>query len=150
MPRAAARQRPPLTVDALWAIRRVGSPTLSPDGTWACAPVTSYDVAKNEGATSLWLFATGAAARGARTKRLTEGDKDSAPAWSPDGRHIAFTAKRKDDAEPQVYLIAPDGGEARRLTTLATGASRSCPGSGRTCAVTRRSASVSRRARRTR
>ena len=52
---------------------------------------------------------------------LTAGDKDSDPKWSPDGRWIAFTAKRKDDEEPQIYLIAPDGGEARRLTTLATG-----------------------------
>ena len=105
MPRAAQRKRPPLSVEALWSMQRVGSPTLSPDGTWACAPVTAFDMEKNEGSTS------------------PEGDKDSAPAWSPDGRHVAFTAKRKDDAEPQVYLIAPDGGEARRLTTLSTGAS---------------------------
>ena len=48
--------------------------------------------------------------------RLTAGDKDSDPKWSPAGDLIAFTAKRKDDEEPQVYLIAPDGGEARRLT----------------------------------
>src|SRR5205823_14380934 len=33
-----------------------------------------------------------------------------------------FRSKRKDDAEPQVYLIAPDGGEATRLTDVATGA----------------------------
>ncbi len=123
MPRAAKRKRPPLSVEALWSMHRVGSPTLSPDGAWACAPVTSFDMEKNEGSTSLWLFPATARGRSAKGKRLTEGDKDSAPAWSPDGRHVAFTAKRKDDAEPQVYLIAPDGGEARRLTTLATGAS---------------------------
>ena len=44
------------------------------------------------------------------------------PPWSPDGKWIAFTAKRKDDEEAQIYLIAPDGGEARRLTSLSTGA----------------------------
>jgi len=123
MPRAASRKRPPLSVEALWSIRRIGTPTLAPDGARACAPVTAFDMEKNEGATSLWLFPTHAGGRGAKAKRLTEGDKDSAPAWSPDGRHIAFTAKRGDDAEPQVYLIAPDGGEARRLTSLAAGAS---------------------------
>ena len=52
---------------------------------------------------------------------LTAGDKDSDPKWSPDGKWIAFTAKRKDDEEAQLYVIAPDGGEARRLTQLATG-----------------------------
>jgi dipeptidyl aminopeptidase/acylaminoacyl peptidase len=119
MPRKA-RRRPPLTAEALWALARVGNPTLSPDGTLACAAVTRYDMETNEGATALWLFPT---ERGARARKLTEGDKDSEPAWSPDGRAIAFTAKRKDDAEPQVYVIAPDGGEARRVTRIATGAS---------------------------
>jgi len=135
MPKAAARRRgsrpstrrrPPLTVEALWAIRRIGVPALSPDGALACAAVTAYDMETNEGRTELWLFPTGhgTARRGAamRPRRLTAGDKDSDPQWSPDGRHIAFTAKRKDDDEPQLYLIAADGGEARRLATVAGGA----------------------------
>ena len=108
-----------LSVEALWSIKRVGSPTLSPDGAVACASVTSYDMDKNVGTTELWLFPTD----GTAARRLTSGDKDSDPVWSPDGKWIAFAAKRKDDEETQIYLIAPDGGEASRLTTLATGAS---------------------------
>ena len=115
-----AARRPPLTVDALWALKRIGTPTLAPDGALACASVTSYDIAKNEGATELWLYPA-RPGRGARPRRLTAGDKDSGPAWSPDGRAIAFTAKRRDDEVAQVYVIAPDGGEARRVTTLSTG-----------------------------
>ncbi|MEO8484786.1 MAG: S9 family peptidase [Betaproteobacteria bacterium] len=115
-----AARRPPLTVEALWALKRIGTPTLSPDGSLACAPVTSYVMAKNEGSTELWLYPT-RPVRGARSRRLTAGDKDSGPEWSPDGRAIAFTAKRKDDEVPQLYVIAPDGGEARRVTTLSTG-----------------------------
>ena len=116
-------RRPTLDVEALWALRRVGAPSVSPDGAAACAAVTTYDMDRNEGSTALWLFPTGLAERkGAKVRKLTEGDKDSEPAWSPDGRSIAFTAKRKDDTEPQVYLIAPDGGEAKRLTSLSTGA----------------------------
>ncbi|MEP7275217.1 MAG: S9 family peptidase [Betaproteobacteria bacterium] len=116
--------KPPLTAETLWAIKRVGVPTLSPDGRFACAAVTSYDMEKNEGATELWLFPTGLGGATARTKprRLTAGDKDSDPQWSPDGGLIAFTAKRRDDTDPQVYTIAPDGGEATRLTQAATGA----------------------------
>ena len=122
----------PLDVAALWRIKRIGNPTLSPDGRVACAPVTSFAMDTNESRTELWLFPTGiadgdAANRGTaaitRPRRLTAGDKDSEPRWSPDGKWIAFTAKRKDDDEPQVYRIAPDGGEAERITRIATGAS---------------------------
>ena len=77
---------------------------------------------RNDSSTELWLFATGlAGGPAAKPRRLTAGDKDSDPKWSPDGRWIAFTAKRKDDDESQIYLIAPDGGEAKRLTTRAHG-----------------------------
>ena len=118
--RAAAK--PPLSVEALWAIKRIASPTLSPDGTLACAAVTSFDMDTNESSTELWLLPTGLAGKSApKPRRLTAGDKDSDPKWSPDGRWIAFTAKRKDDDEAQIYLIAPDGGEARRLTKVANG-----------------------------
>ena len=112
------RKKQSLTVEGLWSIKRVGTPTISPDGRAACAAVTAYDMNKNDGRTELWLFPID----GSKSRRLTAGDKDSEPQWSPDGKWIAFTAKRKDDEEPQVYLIAPDGGEAVRLTTLATGA----------------------------
>jgi len=119
-----AVRKPPLSVEALWAIKRIAAPTLSPDGSHACAAVTSFDMGTNESTTELWLFPTGLAGQsGAKARRLTAGDKDSDPKWSPSGDAIAFTAKRKADEEPQVYVIAPDGGEARRVTSLATGCS---------------------------
>ena len=117
--RARGRTRP-FTVEALWAIKRVSTPALSPDGSIACAAVTTYDMEKNDGHTKLWLFPTARDAAVA-PRSLTNGAKDSDPKWSPDGRSIVFVGKRADDEEPQLYLIASDGGEARRLTTLAAG-----------------------------
>src|SRR5512143_898197 len=115
-----------LKVEDLWKIERPAQPTLSPDGAQACVSVSAYDMKENKGRASLWLLS----AFGGEPRRLTTmGEKDGEPRWSPDGRWIAFVAKRagdgKDegDEEPQVYLIAPDGGEARRLTDIATGAS---------------------------
>ena len=114
-----------LTVEDLWKLERPAQPTLSPDGAQACVSVTAYDMKENKGTSSLWLYS----AFGGEPRRLTTaGEKDAEPRWSPDGRWIAFVAKRaaageaKADEESQVYLIAPDGGEARRLTDLATGA----------------------------
>ena len=114
-----------MTVEALWKLERPVQPTLSPDGAQACVSVASYDMNENRTQASLWLYS----AFGGEPRRLTSaGEKDAEPKWSPDGRWIAFVAKRaavggeKADDEQQIYLIAPDGGEARRLTALATGA----------------------------
>ena len=108
-----------LTIADLWSLKRFGAPTISPDGATACAALTGFDMDSNESRTDLWLFPT----NGKAGRRLTAGDKDGDPKWSPDGRWIAFTAKRKDDEEAQIYIIAADGGEAQRLTKLPTGAS---------------------------
>ncbi|HSC23757.1 MAG TPA: S9 family peptidase [Casimicrobiaceae bacterium] len=129
MPQVRAKSKtakPPFDAGALWAVKRIGTPSLSPDGRLACAPVTTYAMDRNVGTTELWLYPTGCGTKAriaSKPRRLTAGDKDSDPRFSPDGARIAFTAKRGDDVEPQIYLIAPDGGEAERLTKLATGAS---------------------------
>ena len=114
-----------LTAEDLWKLERPAQPTLSPDAAQVCVSSTSYDMEENKPSSSLWLLS----AFGGEPRRLTQcGDKDGEPRWSPDGRWIAFLGKRpgtgsdKGDEETQVYLIAPDGGEARRLTDIPTGA----------------------------
>jgi dipeptidyl aminopeptidase/acylaminoacyl peptidase len=113
---------PAFTVDDLWALARIGEPSLSPDGAQAVASVSHYSMEDNKASTSLHLFST----LGGAPRRLTEaGEKDGSPQWSPTGELIAFIAKREQggikDDEPQLYLIAPDGGEARRAGVVATG-----------------------------
>ena len=115
-----------LTVEELWKLERPAHPSLSPDGAQVCLSVTAYDMKENRGRASLWLLS----AFGGEPRRLTTmGEKDGEPRWSPDGRWIAFVAKRpghgaeEGDDEAQVYVIAPDGGEARRLTDIPTGVS---------------------------
>lgn len=114
-----------LTVEDLWKLERPSQPTLSPDGAQACVCVTAHDMQENRSRASLWLLS----AFGGEPRRLTSaGEKDAEPRWSPDGRWIAFVARRvepgerKADEESQVYVIAPDGGEARRVVDMPTGA----------------------------
>jgi len=119
------KKKRPLTIDDLWAMKRFGTPTLSPDGRWACVPVVSYSMSTNEPTAQLWLLATD----GSVQKQLTRGQKDGDPQWSPDGRWIAFTSRRMKadnsalEDEAQLYLIAADGGESMRITDCATGVS---------------------------
>ncbi len=41
--------------------------------------------------------------------------------WTPDGKGLAFVAKRGDDKQPALYVLPVDGGEARRAVSLKTG-----------------------------
>ncbi|MCU0759861.1 MAG: S9 family peptidase [Steroidobacteraceae bacterium] len=108
-----------MSVEAMWSLARLGDPAISPDGRLAVVPVTRYDVRQNKGRTHLWLFPVA----GGPGRQLTAGEvADTSPAWSPDGRAIAFVSKRGDDPDTQVYVIDVDGGEARRVTNVPTGA----------------------------
>src|SRR5262249_23033688 len=119
---AAAAQAPakrPLTLEDTWQVKRLGRPSLSPDGRWAVVEVTAFNMESNDSTSDLWLLATDGTARRQLT---THPARDSGPVWSPDGKQIAFVSKRDGDTA-QIYLITPRGGEARKLTNLPTGTS---------------------------
>lgn len=54
-------------------------------------------------------------ADGGNPQRLTEGGGKDTPAWSPNGKEIAFVREDTDGAD--LFVIGRDGGAARRLTT---------------------------------
>src|SRR5512140_439702 len=54
---------------------------------------------------------------GSRPTRLTDNPADDfGPAWSPDGKQIAFSSKR-DGPQRQIYVMKADGSGQTRLTT---------------------------------
>jgi dipeptidyl aminopeptidase/acylaminoacyl peptidase len=117
---AAAQAKRPLTVEDMWAVKRPGAPALLPDGKWAAVEVVSYDMKENTSASDIWLLATDASVQ---KKLTTHTARESGPAWSPDGKWIAFTTRREGDDATQIYVISPEGGEARRVTKISTAAS---------------------------
>lgn len=102
-----------LTAEDIWNIKRAGTAASSPDGRYVVYPVTEYDIDKNRSQTNLFLQALD----GGEARQFTSQNSDRQPAWSPDGSSIAFVSGR-DGTPAQLYLIRPDGGEAKRITDM--------------------------------
>jgi len=114
----AAAPAPMPSIDQLVELRRVRSVALAPDGKLVAYVVREANWDENALETEIWL----ADPASGETRRLTNAKKSSdAPAFSPDGRRLAFASDRSD--KRQVYLIDPRGGEAEALTTAEDGIS---------------------------
>ena len=101
------------TFDQIIEMKRPGAVALSPDGSQVAYTVTETNWEDNSYETEIFL----APSCGCGTPvQLTRAKKSSnAPAWSPDGRWLAFASDRTD--KRQIYLISPTGGEARAITS---------------------------------
>ncbi len=104
------------TAEDLWKIPRVGRPVPSPDGRSVAVAVTSFDLEANKGRSRIWLVPF----EGGEPTPLTSAEQDSGePAFSPDGRRLAFT--RKNGERRQLFVLPLTGGEAEKLTDLPLG-----------------------------
>ena len=90
----------------------------SPDGRSVAFTSNREDEPDASYKTDLWLVAADNTDRGQSLVRLTNDDRvKSAPAWSPDGRFIAFlTAEDGVYGSPQLAVMPASGGEPRILT----------------------------------
>ena len=105
------------TPEDIARIAYVSGATISHRGDRVAFVVTKLDPARNRYVQNVWLVRTD----GGGPQQLTRGDGDTDPQWSPDDRRIAFASARAGGV-PQVYVIALDGGEARKLTSEVKGA----------------------------
>ena len=100
----------------VYQLTGVSDPRLRPGGGEVAYVVWSIDGEENEYRQSIWLAPTDGSGA---PRRLTSGDNDAQPRWSPDGDRLAFVAKRGDEkARRQLYVMPMGGGEAQCLTDL--------------------------------
>ena len=110
-----SQSKHPLTVNDLWAMKRVGTFDLSPDGRTIAFSVTEYNVEKNKGNTDIYLVNSD----GSNIRALKNSDKnESDPAFSPDGKRIAFIRDGK------IWTCSYDGSNEELLTNISTGVSK--------------------------
>src|SRR5256885_11823007 len=111
-----------ITHEDVWMMKRVGSPVVSPDGKWTVFSVTEPPYDESKTVSDLWIVPTDGSAAPRKLTNTKGGE--SGVEWSPDGRRIAFSARREDDSTAQIYVMnIAEGGEAARVTTVSTGAS---------------------------
>jgi dipeptidyl aminopeptidase/acylaminoacyl peptidase len=105
-----------MTFDDLIKLHRVSGTAVSKDGKWVAYTVSTPDVEANRNVSNIWIISTA----GGEPLQVTQGGRDNSPAWSPDGKALGFLSAR--DGNSQVYLLSMEGGEAKKLTQLSTGA----------------------------
>ena len=119
---ALASDLRPVTHEEVWLMNRLGAPAVSPDGQLAVISVTEPSYEDDGAVSDLWLISLDGSGEPRRLTATPGGE--SGAAWSPDGRHLAFSAAREEDEPAQIYVLTMDGpGEAEQLTELSTGAS---------------------------
>src|SRR5437879_1431886 len=105
-----------ITFDDMMQMHRVANPQISVDGKSVAYAVATPDLSANRNASNIWIVSTS----GGEATQLTQSGHDNSPAWSPDGRMLAFLSSR--DGNSQVYVLSMEGGEAHAVTHLSTGA----------------------------
>jgi dipeptidyl aminopeptidase/acylaminoacyl peptidase len=107
-----AQNKHPLTVDDLWAMKRIGSFDLSPDGKQIVFDVTAYSMDENKGNSGIYIINID----GNNLHPVKNSDKDETnPKFSPDGKKLSYLV---DD---QVHTCNLDGSDDIQLTDLYTG-----------------------------
>jgi dipeptidyl aminopeptidase/acylaminoacyl peptidase len=124
-----AQDKPGMSIVDMLNVPQLSNPQMSPDGSAVVYELAEADWKLNKRITHIWRQSV----EGGDPVQLTNGvEGESDPRWSPDGKYIAFLAKRGDDEESQIYLLPTTGGEATRLTEHDSGVSDIdwTPGSG--------------------
>ncbi|KRB86407.1 peptidase S9 [Sphingomonas sp. Root710] len=104
---ATAHARP-LTIEDVASLSRIGSADVSPDGRWLVWDQRETDMAANKGRTDLWRLDL--SKKGAAPEKLAADPalSEAAPAFSPDGQWVFFTAAKGD--KTALWRVALSGG----------------------------------------
>ena len=108
-------QKKPFDVNALLELKRIGDPQISPDGKLVAFTVQTVDVAANKKPVQIWMVPL----EGGTPRQITQdGESNQRPRWSPDSKRIAYVSDRGGSS--QIWLMDPDGGNAKQVTNLST------------------------------
>jgi len=116
---ASQPSRVAATTERLLDIRQIGDVALSADGQHVAFALYDWVPERPLPRGRLWKLDVD----GSEPRPLPTGDgSDGNPRWSPDGTRLAYISKREGEKEkPQLYLLATEGGEPRRVCVMPNG-----------------------------
>ena len=115
---AKEADRRPIEVDDYFALKYVGSPTVSPDGKWVAYSVSSQDLEKDSRGSRIWMTPVSG---GEPLPMSAKGSSAWSPRWTPDGKHLSFVGTSDESDGSQVFTLDLRGGERVQVTNVAGG-----------------------------
>ena len=102
-----------LSPEVMWKMGRVGSSSLSPDGSEVAYTVTYYNMAENRGVTSIYLQAV----EGGEPRQLTDNaGNDVSPQWAADGKSLYFLSNRSGSM--QIWNVTTADAMLRQVSNI--------------------------------
>lgn len=121
----APEQKRPMTFLDVQHLRTVGAPAVSPNGQWLLYTLSTMDWKEPRRQTDIYLVSTREGLRSTKQLTFTKEKQETAPRWSRDGSFFGFLSNREAPENAgtrnQLYVMRPDGGEARRITEAREG-----------------------------
>jgi dipeptidyl aminopeptidase/acylaminoacyl peptidase len=115
----------PMTFMDVMSMRSAASTAISPDGKWMLYTLSAPDWKAAKSFTDVYLVSLDSGVASTRQMTFTKDKNETSPRWSRDGKFFVFASNREAPTsaltQNQLYLMRPDGGEARKITDAKDG-----------------------------
>jgi len=85
----------PFTFEDMMALKRVGSPQVSPDGKWVLFSAVEVDLIANTRTPHVWVVPIS----GGQEREIIKDHQADSPRWAPDGKRFAFTSTKEGGSQ---------------------------------------------------
>lgn len=106
-------------------MRTASAPAISPDGKWGLYTLSVPDWKAAKRFSDIYLVSLERGVESTRQLTYTKDKNETSPRWSREGKFFVFASDREAPSsaatQNQLYLMRPDGGEARKITEAKDG-----------------------------
>ncbi len=111
----------PFTFEDMMALKRIGGPTVSPDGKWVLFAAVDVDLKANKRTSHVWV----APLAGGESRQLTADPAgETGGHWSPDGKKFLFVSSRGGSSQVWTQdfdsATGTTSGESKKITSIST------------------------------